>query len=154
MEISEILLWVVAAVMLLYTIPACYFDIKHREMPQGFWNVMVTICAPITVVLYLVGYYPWYLALLSIIFCILYLGMALLGWYEGADLWYLIFISVFFVVNPVTGHILIPISFAIFFLASVVGFAMICQAVPKLKSEQFPMMLPITLALWLTVAIA
>ena len=154
MDVSESLVWIVTIVLLLYTIPSCYFDIKYREIPKGFWNPMVIICAPITTVLYMVGYYPWYLALLSVGFFLLYLTMALHGWYEGADFWYLAFISLFLVINPLTGHILLTFSFAIFLLASVVGFALICNAIPTMKSAQFPMMVPISLALCLTVAIA
>lgn len=152
--ISEAMVWLVTIILLLYTIPACYFDVKYREVPKGFWNPLVIICAPITIVLYMVGVYPWYLALLSVGFSLLYLTMALLGWYEGADFWYLVFISMFLVTNPLTGHILLTFSYAIFLLASVVGCALVCRAIPDKKFAQFPMMIPISLALWLTVVIA
>ncbi len=129
-------------------------------MPIGFWTLLVVICAPITTLLYLTGYYPYYLFALSIGAIGAYLVLLMLGGYGGADFWYLTWIALFFVQNPSTGHILMPISFGIFLVASVVIFGalgrtpIINKILVKNDLPGFPMMLPISLALILTVVIA
>lgn len=149
--------WIPTIILLATSIAACYFDLKRREMPVGFWLPVFGLCLPPITVLYLFGYYPWYLLLLGVGFTLLYLALAMRGLYAGADFWFLAAISLFFVENPVTGHVLMPISFAIFFLAAFVGFSILCQ-VPaikeRVKTRGFPTMVTISLALWLTVAIA
>lgn len=149
--------WIPTILLLAASVAACYFDLKRREMPVGFWLPVFGLCLPPIAVLYLFGYYPWYLLLLGVGFALLYLAIAMRGMYAGADFWMLTAISLFFVENPVTGHILMPISFAIFFLAAFVGVAMLCQ-VPAVKERfkvrGFPTMVTISLALWLTVWLA
>lgn len=160
MELVEFLLWIPALLLLGYTFPACYYDLKHREMPVGFWTVMVSVGTLITAWLYLVGYYPWYLLALSLGATGIYFMLMRMNVYQGADFVYLMFISLFLVQNPVTGHILMPVSFGIFLIASVVGFGMFYQTkivkdmVAAQKLPGFPMMLPISLALWMTVVFA
>lgn len=150
--------WIPTIILLAASIAACYFDLRDREMPKGFFLPIFGLClAPVTV-LYLFGHYPWYLLLLSVGFMLLYLALAMRGLYQGADFWMLAAIALFFVENPVTGHVLMPISFAIFFLAAFIGFAGVCQFIPAVKEKVakrgFPTMITIALALWFTVVIA
>lgn len=160
MELTEILIWIPTILLLGYTIPACYYDLKHREMPVGFWKWMVTIGTLITAWLYLVGYYPPYLLVLSLAANAIYFMLMRMNVYQGADFVYLMFISLFLVQNPVTGHILMPVSFGIYLIAAVVSFGILYQTkivkdlVAAQKLPGFPMMLPISLALWLTVMFA
>lgn len=154
------LVWLPTIVLLAYTIPACYYDLRHREVPEGFWNVMMAFCIPITAALYATGYYPYYLGILSLVTIAIYFILMRVEIYQGADFVYLLWITMFLVQNPVTGHILMPVSYGIFLIASVVGFGILYQTeiVRRLTSTTglpgFPMMLPISLALWLTVMIA
>ena len=149
--------WIPTIILLAASIAACCFDLRDREMPKGFFLPIFGLCLAPVMVLYLFGYYPRYLLLLGIGSTLAYLALAMLGLYEGGDFWMLTAISLFFVENPVTGHYLMPISFAIFFLAAFVGFAILCQ-VPAVKAKVaargFPTMVTIALALWLTVVIA
>lgn len=154
------LIYIPAFLLVLYTIPACILDLRKREMPVGFWTLLVVVCAPVTVLLYLTGYYSYYMAALSMGFIGAYLILLVMGWYGGADFWYLTWITLFFVQNPISGHILMPISFGIFLVASVVVFGVLGRTpfINKVLINNdlpgFPMMLPISLALILTVAIA
>jgi hypothetical protein len=154
------LIWIPVATLLAYTIPACYYDLKHREMPEGFWNLMIILGIPFTGLLYLTGYYPLYLGLLAGFAVFVYAALLAKDVYQGADFAYLTWITLFLVQNPVTGHILMPISFGIYLIASVVSFGILYQTkiVKDLLYSHnlpgFPMMLPISLALWLTVWLA
>ena len=64
-------------------------------------------------------------------------------------------ITMFLVQNPRTGNVLMPVSFNIYLLASIVGIGIVYQAVTRFKMVQepknFPFMLAISLALWTTV---
>ena len=149
--------WIPLALLLAYTLPACNNDVKHREMPVGFWTALVTISAPITVLLYVTGNYPIEALGVSFGMLFVYFLMLLANAYQGADFWYLVWISLFFVTNPVSGHSLMALSYFIFLIASVVIFAIVMRLPPikaRLVSNNlpgFPMMLPISLALVLTV---
>jgi hypothetical protein len=144
-----------------YTPFACYYDMKYREVPKYFWVLLLTICIPITGLLYVIGMYPIEMGALSLVACGCYLLLRIVDLYQGADLVYLCCISLFLVQNPYTGHILMPVSFGIFLVASWVSFAIAYQ-LPMVKAYidsqdrtgRFPMMLPISLALILTVVIA
>lgn len=161
----EYLIWIPTIALLGYTIPACYFDIKYREVPEKFWQPLAVVGIPVTALLYLLGYYPLYLLVLSVSAMFVYTAFFAKDFYQGADYLFLLAIAAFLVQNPVSGNILMPISFGIFLLASVVGVGIIYQtwrAVTKAKhgesydmaNVRFPFMLQISLALWLTVAIA
>ena len=152
------ILWLPTALLLGYTIPACYLDLKHREMPEGFWTLLWLICIPITAWLYVIGIYPLTMLALSLAAVAVYFGLMLLHVYEGADFMFLMWISLFLVQNPRTGNILMPVSFAVCFLSAFLicaGFYVFFPPVKNyLKAQDlpgFPMMLPISLALWLTV---
>jgi hypothetical protein len=154
------IVWVPTILLLLYIVPACYNDIKKREMPVGFWTVLYSVCIPITILLYVNGTYPIEMLGLSAIAIIVYLALLMRGLYQGADFWFLTWIALFLVQSPLKGNILIPISFGILLVASVIIFGMLHQThvfdrwFVSHNLPGFPMMLPISLALILTVVIA
>ena len=154
------LVWIPTLLLLGYAPFACYYDLKYREVPKYFWVLLLTICIPITALLYVIGVYPIEMGGLSLVACGCYLLLRVMDLYQGADFVYLCCISLFLVQNPYTGHVLMPVSFGIFFLASVVSFAIAYQ-IPAVRAyvdsknlPGFPMMFPISLALVLTVLIA
>lgn len=147
-------IWIPVLSLLAYTVNACWYDIKYREMPEGFWIPLVIAAGVPTVLLYVSGTYPWYLLALSLGVSGIYFLLERFDKIQGADFMYLLFITLFFVQNPINGHILIPVSYGIFLIASIVGIAMVYQVLKKfgkINIKNFPMMLPISLALWMTV---
>ena len=161
----ENLIWLPAILLLGYIYPACRNDIKHREMPVGFWTLLWIICLPVTGVLYLLKIYPIEALYISVLMVGIYFLLYTKHLYEGADFMYLAGISLFFVTNPINGHSLMAISYAIFLIVSVIGFAAFYQAGVRFRIPDilnwttsrdlpgFPMMLPISLALVLTVVL-
>ena len=151
----EILVWLPAIVLLYYIPWACYYDLKYRELPAGFWMPLSVVCVPVTVILYLTGIYPWYLAVLSGGMTGFYYILYCMDLFEGADFIYLAAITLFLVQNPVSGHILVPLTFGIYLIASVVILALVYN-IPQVKmrvaKENLPGLLTISLALILTVA--
>jgi hypothetical protein len=160
MILTDALTWISAFILLGYSVPACYYDLKYREMPVGFWTGLIVVCGTITIALYLTGTYQWYLGLLSLGMVMFYYMLYCVGMFEGADFVYLAVISLFLVKNPITGNVLMPVSFGIFLVASLVGTAIAYQIlkyanVPRIKEmPNVPFMVPISLALWLTVGLA
>ena len=131
-------------------------------MPKYFWYPLWIVCLPITISLYVIGYYPIILMALSIGATAIYLLVAanFTNYFNGADFWYVAAIMLFFVQNPISGNVLMPISFAIMFITAIVlcGMAMwippIKRALLKKDLPGFPFMVTITLALILTVVTA
>ena len=159
------LLWVPIALLLGYMIPACYYDVKYRELPKGFWTLLWTVCVPLTALLYLSVVYPIEALVISLFFVSVYFILMSKHIFEGADFMYLAGISLFFVTNPINNHSLMCITYAIFLIVSVIGFAAYYQVAVRFKIqdilnwtssdklEGFPMILPISLALILTVVL-
>ena len=169
MNFLDIMIWIPTLTLLGYSIPACYYDLKYRELPVGFWTGLLVVCIPITGALYLTGTYQWYLGALSIGVAMIYFMLERLDIIQGADFMYLLFIALFLVQNPKSGNVLMPVSFGIFLIASVVGCAIIYQTIRHLGEKRgklvildmpqkglpgFPFLIPISLALWLTVMLA
>jgi hypothetical protein len=130
-------------------------------MPEGFWTLLWLICLPITAALYLLGIYPLTMLGLSLAAVAVYFVLMRVHVYEGADFMYLMWISLFLVQSPRTGNLLMPVSFAIFLLASFVGCGLFYLLFPPVRQylidqhlPGFPAMLPISLALGLTVWLA
>ena len=151
----ELLVWLPAIVLLYYIPWACYYDLKYRELPKGFWVPLWIVCVPVTTILYLTGIYPWYLAPLSAGMVVFYYILYCWELFQGADFMYLAAITLFLVQNPVSGHILMPLTFGIYLIASVVILALVYN-IPQVKmriaKENLPGLLTISLALILTVA--
>lgn len=160
MNLLDAMIWIPVLMLLAYSIPACYYDLKYRELPVGFWTGLLVVCVPITGALYLSGIYEWYLGALSLGVILLYYMLYQLKFYEGADYTYLTFISLFLVQSPRTGNVLMPVSFGIYLIASVVGCAIVYQLLKKAEiprvteMKNVPFLIPISLALWVTVMLA
>jgi hypothetical protein len=140
------------SILIGYGIVACYFDIKYREIPEGFWMLLYTIGIPVTALFYYIGIYPWEAGVISAFGVAVFLILLLRGVYEGADFVYLSAISLFFVTNPFSGHSLMIFSYGIFLVVSIIGCALAYQFIKlRYSMQNYPMMIPITIALILTV---
>lgn len=123
------------------------------------------ISVPITALLYLLVVYPVEAFIISLFMTGIYFILMLKNIYQGADFMYLAGINLFFVTNPINGHSLMAITYGIFLIVSVIGFAAYYQVALRFKIQDilnwtssrdlpgFPMMLPISLALVLTVVL-
>lgn len=153
----NLLVWSIAIFLTAYGIVATVYDLKYREIPKYFWYPLWAFCAPITIFLYVIGYYPWYLLALTASSIAMYFALLLDGYYQGADFWYLASVSLFLVENPLNGNVLMPVTFFIWLLALTVSFAVVFLVVQKVfkkdiieDATRFPAMVIITLALILT----
>ena len=155
------LAWIPAILILLYIPAVCYLDIKDREIPHKTWLLLAMVNIPVTTIMYLSGEYPLELLWLSLAFVVLYFCGMKLRLYEGADFMFLMFISLFFVVNPISGRVLMPLAFFEFFLAVMVSLGIVLMVIRHGKRYdditgellKFPLILPISAAFLLTLVL-
>ena len=117
---------------------------------------------PITIGFYLVGLYEWWMLVISIVAIAIYYCLSLLHYIEGADFMYIMWILLFFIYNPISGHWLMALPFSIFFAActGIAGIWVLTYNLVKHKQIAFdieghvPMMFVVSAALILTVMLA
>lgn len=100
MALIDTLLLVPLVSVLLYIIPLCYLDIRYREVEHWYWLPLVLVNVPVMVYLYVSEWYPWYAFVISVVTCGIFLAVMKLGLLNGADFMFLIFIALFWIVNP------------------------------------------------------
>ena len=100
MTFIDILLLIPLVSILLYIPILCYLDIRYREIEHWYWLPLVLVNVPVVVYLYVEGWYPWYAFVISLITCGIFLVVMKLGLLNGADFLFLLFISLFWIVNP------------------------------------------------------
>jgi len=153
--IENALVWIPALMILGYIPVLIYLDLKYREVDHNYWWWMVGACSPCVALLYLSGAYPAVLLMLSLASVGIYFVAMKMGLFEGADFMFLMFISLFFVQNPLSGLILMPVSFGIFLIACTIACGLFVRFVPDRKvREMFPMMIPISAAFIITLVLA
>lgn len=161
-SLIEFLSWVPVITLLAYVPLVCYLDWNYREVDPVWWTAIVAINIPCLLVFYYLGVYEWWMLVLSLVAVGIYYGAMLLHYIEGADFWYIAWIMMFFIYNPVSGHWLMALPFTIFF-AACTGIAGIWVGIwNTIQGKGFvfdfngnvPMMLPISAALILTVMLA
>jgi uncharacterized membrane protein YjjP (DUF1212 family) len=143
--------WFPVLVILSYIPFLIRMDLKDRDIPHETWVGMLPMFI-VTGYLYAIGYYPMEMMALSFIFVAIFFAAMKLGAFEGADFIFLAFISLFFVVNPLSGRILMPLVLAEFLLAVFVSINLVAFAI-KRKYEQFPMIPVIAAAFVLSVVL-
>jgi len=143
--------WFPVLVILSYIPFLIRMDLKDREIPHETWVGMLPMFI-VTGYLYAIRYYPLEMMALSFIFVAIFFTAMKLGAFEGADFIFLAFISLFFVVNPLSGRILMPLVLAEFLLAVFVSVNLVAFAI-KRKYEQFPMIPVIAVAFILSVVL-
>lgn len=151
---DSLILWLPVAVFAAYIPFLCLLDIRDREIPHVVWIGTVPLFTT-TGYLYAVGYYPVECLLISFAFVALYFAAMKLHLFEGADFVMLSLISLFFVVNPISGRVLMPVVMLEFLIASFVVAGVIARVNPvnELDPEikEFPMMPIISAAFILSV---
>ena len=112
-------------------------DIRNREVPHKTW-IGILPAVVLTAYLYATGFYMPEMLVLSLVAVAVFFAVMKLGVYEGADFMFLMFISLLFVVNPISGRVLMPIVLAEFLVAVFVSVNVVAFVIRK-KYERFPM---------------
>lgn len=161
-NLLDFLTWIPVLTLLAYVPIVCVLDWKYREVEHYWWIGLVVVNVPAYLLLAIAGIYEWWMLVLSIIAIGIYYGIMLMHYIEGADFIYITWIILFFIYNPLSGHWLMAIPFSIFF-AACTGIAGIWVLTWNLTHGKgisfefdhgFPMMIPISAALVLTVMLA
>lgn len=158
-SIINSLLWVPIVTLLVYTPLLCYLDIKYREVEHYWWLGFLLVNIPVYLVLLHFSVYEWWMGLFSFIGVVLYFIMMKLHYIEGADFVFITMITIFLLYNPVTDRWFITIPFTIFLFGclGVCGIWVLVRNIVKGNGisfdleKGFPMMIPISAALVLTV---
>jgi hypothetical protein len=161
LSLIDFLPWIPVITLLIYVPIVCYLDWKLREVEPIYWFGLVIVNVPTMMILY-VTTYEWWMFAVSIVAVAIYYGLMLMHYIEGADFMYIMFILLFFVYNPVSGHWLMALPFSIFFAActGIAGIWILTYNLVKGNGVSFdidrhvPMMFVVSAALILTVMLA
>lgn len=158
----DVLKWIPLISLLLCIPSVCYKDITTRRVEHNFWIPLVAVNIPVALALLVAGYYEPWMYLFTIAPICLYFILQKKHYIEGADFMFMMFITLFFMINPYSGRYLMSIPFAIFLVSSfiITGAAVILYNFThgnglsvKIK-HGVPMMFPISAALILTAVLA
>jgi len=161
LNLIEFLSWIPVITLLIYVPIVCYLDWKYREVEPIYWLGLVLVNVPTMMILF-VTTYEWWMFVVSLVAVAIYYGLMLMHYIEGADFMYIMFILLFFVYNPVSGHWLMALPFSIFFAActGIAGMWILTYNLVKHQEISFdvprhvPMMFVVSAALILTVMLA
>ena len=159
MLLLDFMLAVPAITLLLYIPLVCWLDWKYREVEHSWWIGLLLINGPLMVTLILAGVYEWWMLVISLVAIVWYFAAMKLHYIEGADFMYCMWISLFLVYNPISGHWLMALPFSIFLTTTLIitGVVVMWWNFINNRGMTFtfprgvPLMLPISAALVLTV---
>jgi hypothetical protein len=154
--------WIPVITLLIYVPIVCWLDLRYREVEPLYWLGLVAVNIPVMAIFYLTGMYEWWMFVLSIVAVEIYYGLMLMHYIEGADFMYIMWIMLFFIYNPISGHWLMALPFSIFLAActGIAGIWVLTYNLVKHKQISFdieghvPMMFVVSAALILTVMLA
>lgn len=158
MQLIEFIAGVQVISFLIYIPYICWLDWKYREVKHNVWIPLVIFNIPATISLYGIGALPLELFALSLVVVWAYFAGMKLNFYQGADFMFLMWISLFFVINPLSGRVLMPAVVLEFLLAIVIAMNIVMLAIKRsedYKNEplKFPMMFIISAAFILAVVL-
>lgn len=116
---------------------AIRMDLKDREVPHKTWRWMLPMGVA-TGYLYITGYYPLEMLALSFGFTLLYFAAMKAHIIEGADFMLLMFISLLYIANPISGHYFTQVHVLVWLLALWVIVNFMCYMLHA-EIKQFPM---------------
>lgn len=135
--LDDLIPWFPVLIIALYLPALIIMDLKTRTIEYEAWVGMLPLI-PTTGYLYAVGFYPIEALWISLVFIGIYFAAMKAHWIEGADFTLLMFIALFFVVNPLSGRLLMPVVVTEYLLMCFVIINVFAAALGK-KIEQFPM---------------
>ena len=145
--------WIPAITLLIYTPLVCYLDVKHRDIgTHKIWLPLLAINIPVLIAGYATGIYP-----INILPATIGIAMVWLGIFSylkrGADAWWLVWISLFSVVHPITGFTMTQPFLIFMFVATAATFwyvwldnRLIRKTTGFAMENGIPFMVPISLA--------
>ena len=164
MPLSNPLLWIVTISFIIYCPILSWLDWKHRDIGTHYlWLPLIAVNLPILCTGYYSRLYPPVFALISLIAVALWFGITISeivpgGKLPGADFVWLSLISIFMVLNPMSGRpFMLMFSFYLVGMTLAAIFGVILDK--RLQHEKiswhtvldFPYMIPICCALVLAV---
>lgn len=152
---DSLVLWLPVVVFASYIPFLILMDLRTREIPHETWIGAVPLFTT-TGYLYAVGFYPLDCMWISFAAVILYFAAMKLHVFEGADFIMLSLISLFFVVNPISGRVLMPLVMMEFLVACTVVAGVILRITKPDATRtlsEFPMVPVISAAFVLSVVL-
>lgn len=153
MPIESMIAWIPIILIAAYLPLLIRLDLNYREIPHETWIGMFPWIVA-TGFLYFVGFYPIECMWIGFAFVLVYFVLMKLPerfrLIEGADFILLSFISLFVVVNPISGRVLMPIVMMEMLCIVFIAINLVVIIFRK-KIEQFPMIPAIAIAFGMTV---
>lgn len=153
--------WIPIISLLVYAPVVSYLDWKYRDIgTHKIWLPLIALNLPVLIAGYATGLYPAILLPVTLLFSIMWL--ALFTYYQrGADGWWLVWITLFAVINPVYNIIFIQtfVVYLIVFTASAFWWVLLDNRLMK-KVWSFeigrgiPFIIPISVAFIVAVVVA
>lgn len=137
MTLEQLVLWFPVLVILSYLPYLIWLDLKYREIPYSEWYGLLPMLT-VTGYLYAVGFYPIECMWMSFAAVGVFYAAMKLHMFEGADFMLLMFMGLFFVVNPLSGRVLMPLVLIEMLLIAFLFVNLVALIFQK-KIEQFPM---------------
>lgn len=117
MSLDTLILWFPVLVIVSHLPHLILLDLKYREIGYKEWYGLLPMFI-ITGYLYAVGFYPIECMWISFVFVGIYYAAYHLHLFEGADFMLLMFMSLFYVVNPISGHYFTQFHLMIYLLVA------------------------------------
>jgi hypothetical protein len=137
LSLDTLILWFPVLVIVSHLPHLVWLDMKYREVGYKEWYGLLPMFA-VTGYLYAVGFYPIECMWISFAAVIIFYAAYHLHLFEGADFMLLMFMSLFYVVNPISGRVLMPLVL-LEMLLIVFVFVNVVALIFRKKFEQFPM---------------
>jgi hypothetical protein len=137
LSLEQLIMWFPVLVILSYLPHLIWLDLKYREIPYPEWYGLLPMFI-VTGYLYAVGFYPIECMWISFAAVGVFYAAMKLHMFEGADFMLLMFIGLFFVVNPLSGRVLMPLVLIEMLLIAFLFVNLVALIFQK-KVEQFPM---------------
>jgi hypothetical protein len=150
---GDLLPWITISTFLAYLPVLSYLDWKHRDIgTHKIWLPLIAINIPVVIAGYALGTYPLELALIAGIGFIAWLAMLYTKYLPGADFVFLALVSLFVVINPVSG-----MPFALMWTFYLVAFVaatfwwifldnLLVKKVWSIRPDNFPFLVPFSCA--------
>jgi len=137
LSLDTLILWFPVLVIVSHLPHLVLLDLKYREVAYKEWYGLLPMFI-VTGYLYAVGLYPIECMWISFAAVAVFYAAMQLHLFEGADFMLLMFMSLFFVVNPISGRVLMPLVLIEMLLIAFLFVNLVALIFQK-KFEQFPM---------------
>lgn len=107
--------WIPIITLLIYCPLVCWLDWKHRDIgTHKIWLPLLAINIPVLIAGYATKIYPLGLIPVTVLISLFWLVL-FTRWKRGADAWWLVWITMFAVINPLYNYIFVE-SFLVYLI--------------------------------------